>query len=267
MVANFFSWKSIKVLGKEWWFLLLVGLPQCLPPYTSHGYRLPEWGMVNAYILAHPIKASFLTGFYPLFQVIPLALLLAILLLGKKVNRLFSAYVAVMYVTVAFLQNVSISERYGLAVCTANVLTFLVLAGFWLRETISPQNDFSPRQPPAWRYGALLLAFLPFWGPVNPLTLGPDFNPMRILTSGSGLSFCLSTPLYLAILSLYFPHVNKPVFVATAFVGVMMGLGNLALEFVIYPSWWWIGVLHIPLFVISLYCLALALFAEFQLAK
>lgn len=47
-------------------------------------------------------------------------------------------------------------------------------------------------------------------------------------------------------------------FVATGFVGVMLGLGNLVLEFIIYPNWWWIGILHIPLFVISLYCLALA---------
>jgi hypothetical protein len=37
-----------------------------------------------------------------------------------------------------------------------------------------------------------------------------------------------------------------------------MGLGNFLLEFVIIPSYWWVGILHIPLFVISFYCLALS---------
>jgi hypothetical protein len=39
----------------------------------------------------------------------------------------------------------------------------------------------------------------------------------------------------------------------TAFVGLYMGLGNLLLEFVILPQWWWIGCLHFPLVILSAY--------------
>lgn len=144
MTRNLPSWKIIETVGKKWWFLLLILLPQIIPPYIAQGYNLSEWGMVNAYILVHPIKGGHFASFYPFFQVIPLALLLAILLMRKRVTRVFSAYVATTYVMVAFLQNVSISDRYGLAVCTANVITFLILAGFWFWETVSPQNDFTP---------------------------------------------------------------------------------------------------------------------------
>jgi hypothetical protein len=257
MTGKLLSWKLIEIVGKQWWFLPLIVLPQVIPPYTAQGYKLPEWGMVNAYILTHPIKGPF-SGFYPVFQIAPLVLLFAIFFVGKRVTRLFSAYVGLSYVAIAFLQSISITNKYGLAICTANLITFLILAGLWFWEAVSPKNEFESHQKPAWKYWAILLALLPFWRPVNPLTLMPDFNPVYILTSGSSLSFCLSTPLYLAILSLYFPQVNKTVFVATGFIGVMMGLGNMVLEFVIYPSWWWIGILHIPLFVISSYSVVLS---------
>lgn len=248
----------IEAAAKQWWFLLLILLLQLIPPYTSQGYPLHEWGNVNVYILTHPIKGDF-GPLYPLFQIIPLALLVALFFAGKRVTRVFSAWVALSYFIVAFLQSVSISDRYGFAVCTSNVLTFLVLAGLWTWEAASPKNQFDAPGGPMWRYWPIILALIAFWSPVNPITLTPDFNPTYLLTSGAGLSFCLSTPLYLAILTLYFPHVNKPVFVATGFVGVMMGLGNMLLEFVIYPAWWWIGVLHLPLLVISLYSVMLSL--------
>ncbi len=257
MIHKDLSWKVVAAAAKQWWFLLLFLLLQLIPPYTSQGYPLYEWGSVNAYILAHPIKGDF-GPLYPLFQIIPLTLFVALFFAGKKVTRLFSAWVALSYFIIAFLQSVSISDRYGLAVCTPNLFTFLILAGLWTWEAASPKNKFDTPGGPIWKYWPIILALLAFWRPANPITLTPDFNLTYLLTSGAGLSFCLSTPLYLAILTLYFPRVNKAVFIATGFVGVMMGLGNMLLEFVIYPAWWWIGVLHLPLLVISLHCVMLS---------
>ena len=257
MVKKSFIRKLSEEVKHQYWFLPLILLPQILPPYALHGYKLYEWGEVNAYILLHPIK-SYFTGLFPFFQIIPLFLLIAIPFARMRIARLFSVYVAISYTLIAFLQSISISDKYGFAVCTANVITFLILASLWLWESIFPKNEFGFQKIPAWKYSIILIALLPFWEPVNPFTLLPDFNPMYVFTSGAGLSFCLVTPLYLAILVLYFPHVNKTVFIATGLIGVVMGLGNLALEFVIYPSYWWIGILHIPLFIISAYSLAIS---------
>jgi hypothetical protein len=164
--------------------------------------------------------------------------------------------VTLSYVFSTFLQNVSISDKYGVAICLANIALFLALSSLWIWETVHPQNKFAPlKRPMIW---PILLALVAFWEPINPLTLRPDFNPVYILTSGAGLSFCMATPLYLAILARYFPQVNKPAFLATAFTGVMLSLGNVGLDFVIYPIYWWVGVLHIPLFVISAYSLWLS---------
>jgi hypothetical protein len=249
--------KIIKAVAPQWWFLLLILLPQFIPSYASHGYKLLEWGKVNSYILTHPIKPN-LTGLLPAFQIIPLILLVAIFLAGKRLTRIFSFYVALSYTLIAFLQSISISDRYGFAVLTANMITFLILAGLWLWETLFPKNVFDLQKKPAWKYWPILLALLAFWFPVNPHTLMPDFDPVYVLTSGTGLSFCMVTPLYLAILVIFFPHVNKPVLIATGLIGVVMSLGNFVLEFVMIPSYWWIGVLHFPLFILSSYSLVLS---------
>ena len=266
MEHRFFLWKIVGAVGRQWWFLILFLLPQVIPPFTTRGYELHEWRTVNAYILTHPIKYH-MAAFQPIFQIIPLVLLTAIFFAGKKVTRVFSAYVALTYFLVAFLQNTSISETYGFSVCIANVITFLALAGLWFWEAIFPKNNFEIRQKYASRYWAIPLALLAFWRPVNPMTLLPDFNPAYILTSGSGLSFCMSTPLILAILIIHFPQVNKTVFLSTGFIGVFMSLGNFILEFVIYPTYWWVGILHIPLFTLSMYSVVISFTDLVRLAR
>ena len=143
--------KLIKPVARAWWFLPLLLLPQLIPPYTSHGYPLRDWGMVNAYILTHPVKGYF-SGFYPVFQIIPLAFLAAIYIVGEKAARLFCVFVALSYGAIAVLQSVSISDRYGVSFFTANVITFLGIAGLWIEEAISPKNNFIVRKRPVWRY-------------------------------------------------------------------------------------------------------------------
>jgi len=251
--------RILDAVVQRWWFLLFFLLLQLLPPYSSQGYPLRDWGLVNAYILTHTIKTPF-AALYPVFQIIPLILIgMLFIMPGKAAVRIFSAYVAFSYAIIAFVQSVSISDRYGFSVCAASLITFLGLAGVWLWESIHSKKELFFRQkPPAWKYGLLLLALLPFWGPVNRITLLPDFNPVYLLTSGAGLSFCLVTPLYLAGLILFYPKLNRPGLVATSFVGVLMGLGNMVLEFAIYPAMWWIGVLHLPLLGISAICFALS---------
>jgi len=232
-------------------FLLLL-LLQLLPPYTSSGYHLSQWGMVNAYILTHTTKGRY-AAFFPLFQLLPLVFIFTLVLYGNRFAKAFFLFGAVSFVLMAFLQSISISKQFGLAVCIGNLVTTLAVSGFWFWEALKLRGDFTWHKPPIWKYWALPLALLAFWEPVHPITLLPDFQPFLFLTSGSGLAFCLVTPLYLAVLTLYFPRVHITVPLVTSFVGMMLGLGNLALEFILLPAYWWIGILHVPLLIISCY--------------
>ena len=249
--------RLVKELLHRWWFLVLVLFPQVIPPYTTKGYEFYDWGLVNAYILTHPIKSIF-SEYSLFFQVTPLLLIVLIFIAGRKMSRIFNAYVSICYFIIAFVQSISITDRYGFSVCTANLLSFMILARFWFYESLFPKSQLVIRKPISLQSILLLVSFIPFSCPINPITLLPDFNPLNIFTSGTGLSFCMVTPLFLSILILSFPSVNQTVFVATSFMGVIIGIGNMVLEFIIYPEYWWIGILHIPLFIISSYGLWLS---------
>lgn len=79
--------------------------------------------------------------------------------------------------------------------------------------------------------------------------MGPDFDPLLLLTSpGYGLSFCMTTPVILCLLTFFYPRVNE-------FVGIIYGLWNM-FSF-LDPRTQWLGVLHFPLLFISIYALVL----------
>jgi hypothetical protein len=103
------------------------------------------------------------------------------------------------------------------------------------------------------------LAFLAFWFPLNPESMKPDFNPSYIFTNSVGLAFCNMTPVYLAILTLYYPRINMVTLRITSLLGVIIGFFNLLVNFLIDPDvLWWFGVLHLPLVFISIYALILS---------
>jgi hypothetical protein len=65
---------------------------------------------------------------------------------------------------------------------------------------------------------------------------------------------------YLGILTIYHPRVNIATFRVTSIAGTVAGIMNILVNFFMAPSiYWWNGVLHIPLIVISIYGLILSL--------
>jgi Na+/proline symporter len=102
------------------------------------------------------------------------------------------------------------------------------------------------------------LAILAFWAPASRGR--PDFNPVYLVTNGAGLAFCMMTPVYVGLLTLYWPKVNIATLRVTSLVGLIIGLYNMHVNFFVRPSMlWWNGVLHIPLLTVSLYGLILSL--------
>ena len=235
---------------KRWWFFLLYILLQFIPPYTSKGYEPSETSFIISHILANSFMFS-CVQVYPIFKVAPILLIVSLLLLKNRVRRLFSLYAGVTYVLFAFLQSIAVTESYGIGVIMANLIMFLIVAAFWLWESVARENDFTARNQSLWRLCFISLAALAFWFPLNPDTLTPDFNPAYIFTNSAGLAFCMMTPVYLTILILYHPRINMAVLRVTSLTGILIGFYNM-LHF-LNPTGWWLGVLHIPLLATSLY--------------
>jgi len=244
---------------RRWWFFLLLGLIQFLiPPYVSKGFEWAQIGELTGHILQNSLMMGW-AGIYPLFQAMAMAFVLGILLFRNRIGKIFSVYAALSYLLFAVGQSISITEEYGTAVLTLNVVMFVFVASFWLWEAFLGRNDFSARSRPKWKYWVALPAFFAFWFPLNWNTLGPDFNPVYLVTSGSALTFCMMTPVFLAVLTIFHPHINLITLRVTALIGVIIGFYNMLSNFVLQPALlWWNGALHIPLVVLSVYGLILS---------
>jgi hypothetical protein len=248
---------KLERITRKWWFFAIFVLLQFIPPYASKGYKLEEWGNVISHALSRAIVYQH-PQIYPIFKVIPIILLIGIFVLRNKITRLFNIYASISYVLFAFGQSIAVTEKYGVAVCTINIVMFLVVAAFWAWEAIVLQNDFAPTKIPIWRYWVVPLAILAFWAPASRGR--PDFNPIGLFTNSAGLAFCMMTPVYVGLLILYWPKVNTAVLRVTSLVGLIIGLYNMHSNFIASPSArWWNGVLHLPLLIISLYGLIISL--------
>lgn len=229
---------------------LVILLLLCVPPYASNGYPMGEVLQLNVFILTHPIKNQLL-DIYPIFNGLVLLMLFLVLAFGKLVARVFSGYAGFSYILFALVQNISISERHGFAVCLSNVALFLLVSASWFYEAKVGENDFSSGVKMEWKSMLFLPALLAVWQPVDRVTMGPDFNQIFLISSGSGLTFCMMTTVYLSVLLYFFPRINKLTLRVTSMIGLLLGLGNLWLEWIYFPHLWWVGILHLPLVIMS----------------
>ncbi|MHC4460730.1 MAG: hypothetical protein ACYS6W_01725 [Planctomycetota bacterium] len=197
---------KLEQITRKWWFFGLFVLIQFFPPYASKGYNIEDWGKVIQHALGNAIVGQH-PEIYPVFQVIAILALIGILVFRNKFARIFGIYVAISYVLFTIGQSVAITDKYGVSICTINFVMFLIVAGFWAWEAVVLKNDYTFRKLPIWRYWVVPLAVLAFWYPSSRGR--PDFNPVHLITRGSGLAFCLMTPVYLSLLSLYWPRVNN----------------------------------------------------------
>jgi ABC-type proline/glycine betaine transport system permease subunit len=84
------------------------------------------------------------------------------------------------YVLFAFLQNIAVTEKYGLGIVTINFLMFLVVAALWFWEVHCQEERLYSTKTAIVEILGVPFAFLAFWYPVNMNTLRPDFNPLYL---------------------------------------------------------------------------------------
>jgi hypothetical protein len=187
------------------------------------------------------------------FHALTLALLVLIAYRPQKAGRVVAAYFGINYLIIAALQTNTITADYGFALQTGALVAGGLLGILWLVVAWRGTLDASFKDIPPWRWVLLPLALLVFWSPfaIEGSTVIPNFDPRMLLTSPDyGLTYCFMTPVFLFLLILFYPKVNDFAFRVTAFNGLIYGIFNLTHWF--SPDTVWMGVLHIPLLVISL---------------
>ena len=193
--------------------------------------------------------------FGPVFHVATLLIVALIVVFGDRMGRVLAAYMGLDYLVIAVVQSMGTTEKYGFVIQTGSLIASVLLGIAWIVVAVRGALEPSYKNVPLLRYLLLPLAILAFWAPYNS-EVQPYFNPTLLITSPDyGLTFCFSTAVFLFLLVLFYPRVDVFVYRITAFNGLLYGLFNMTHFF--NPQLVWMGVLHLPLLVISLCALLL----------
>jgi hypothetical protein len=249
--------KVLEAVSRRWWFSLLIFILLFIPSFTEKPHDSRDAAQVVIAVLSHA-QIYLLKAAFPLFKLLPLLLLVLLLVFKNRFSRLFSLYVSINFLLVAVLQNTAYTGQYGFTVLIGNVIYSLLIALSWLWESIIQKTDYSTVQTGFRRYWTIPLALLAFWFPIHPETLQPDFNPLYLITSEAGLTFCMLVPIYLTILLLYYPRVNPVTLRITSLAGFFIAIMNVVQFFILNKGLVWMGILHLPQFFIALYGLILS---------
>ncbi|MGD1992746.1 MAG: hypothetical protein PVI59_06100 [Anaerolineae bacterium] len=249
--------KRKELTERKWFYPLifvLLLIISMLPPITQVPYDPRDTQDVILSIMMVSILPYQSWGW--VFHVATLALIGLAILRPRVGGRALAAYFGVNYLLIAALQTNAVTESYGFAVQTGALVAATLLGLLWLWVAWRDQLQASFRDVPTWRWILLPLALLVFWSPISieGNVVAPNFDPLLLLTSVDyGLTYCFVTPVFLFLLILFYPQVNRFAFRVTAFNALLYGLLNLTHWF--SPDTRWMGVMHIPLLVVPLVAL------------
>ncbi len=242
------------ITNRKWFYPLIyvvLVIISMLPPITEIPYDPQDTQDVIRQILMVSIVPYQSWGW--VFHIATLALVALVVFRSDKSGQVLAAYFGINYLIIAALQTNALTEKYGFAVQTGATIATGLLGILWLVAAWRGELEASFEHVPRWRWLLLPFALLVFWSPIaiDGSAVVPDFNPMLLLTSPDyGLAYCFMTPVFLFLLILFYPKVNDFAFRVTAFNGLIYGIYNLTHWF--NPDMRWMGVMHIPLLVISL---------------
>jgi len=257
--------RALDYLAGRWWFYVLAFLIGFgfLPPYASKGYSWEEMGDVISEGLSHAVIYRLVDLVWPsvLLHILALAVIAAVVLWGEKASKAFDTWAFATYLAIAIGQGTGISDRYGLVVLTGNVVLGLLVAFSWGLECLEGRNKFRKEYFRPRRLWLVPLAAWAYWSPVQPFRLDPRY----LLVGYFGVAYCLTTPVVLALMALYYPGVNKTAMRLTAFLGLAFGVLNVS-----RPLWagptptaiWEGTILHLPLLITSVYALGITIGAS-----
>jgi hypothetical protein len=251
--------KLNKWTQRRWFYpvvFALLAIISMLPPITERPYDPRNTQEVVMSILRVSTTPYRAWGW--VFHVATLALIAWAVLRPHLAGRAMAAYFGVNYLLIAAAQTHAVTEAYGFALQTGALVSAVLLGALWLWVAWRDTLTASFRDVPTWRWTLLPLALLAFWVPVGMAgtRVVPTFDPLLLLTSVDyGLAFCFATPVFLFLLILFYPQVNAFAFRVTALNGLIYGLYNLTHWF--DPDRVWMGVMHLPLLILSLVALFL----------
>jgi len=263
MKANLADSKKNYSITAQWWFIALVPLIYFLAPPIIAKNRYPITDFAKSFDTIGYIAANNFTGYFakfsPIMNIIAILAIVSLFVFKNKFSKVFSIYIALLMIFYGITQNTSYTDKFGFGIITSSYIILPILSGVWIWEAFAGKSDFSIKPKiNFYTISAFCFALFAFWNPINSEAM-PDFNPLYLLTNGSNSMFCTMTPMILAVLFFFYPNINTVVLRVTGICGATIGLIQLIMHLGIFVKTnWWVGVLHIPVFLLSLVAVILS---------
>jgi len=111
-----------------------------LPPITSKPFTAQETPLVIRDVVVQTSVAYLWLS--PMVHVYTIVLLVVLYRYGKRWGRVADAYFGILFLFFAFGQHIAVTESYGLAVITGNLVMILIVGLFWMWEVFKPLNEY-----------------------------------------------------------------------------------------------------------------------------
>ncbi len=247
----------VKINLNKWWFFLVLLIIFFLPPLTEVPFDSRYTNRVVVEVLQNPFIYKF-EILYGLIKVIFLVLVTCLISSKFRVERAFNYFVVILLIGIALFQNSAITSSYGIAVLPGNLILMAIIAIFWFNQIHTAEGTKIKNRIGYSKYWLIGLALLAYWFPVDATGKYPNFTLNELLFNESMVTGCMLMPVILVVAILYFNKINLTTLKVTGFIGLLFGVINMIVWFILNRELWWMGVLHLPLLVISFYVFIMA---------
>ena len=117
--------------------LILVVLLICsfLPVFAASPFSQQDSSLVIKEVLMKTSVAYLWLS--PMVHVVTVVLLVALYLYGPRVGRVTDVFFAVLILFIAFSNHIAVTDTYGLAIVTGNLVPILIVGLFWFEKSIN----------------------------------------------------------------------------------------------------------------------------------
>ena len=244
-----------KFIYKKWFKILLVLVMFC-PLITEQKYNHQYTTNVIGSVLEHPYINNIGVGLI-ITKIILLVVCLLPLLMKEKSCKYILGYYGVILLFVGLFQNMSNTE-YGFTFIIGNMIVQYIVSICCFNDVIKSKSKISKEdlnKKALWIIPLMILAFLmPYIIENNKII--PSIS--TIFTNEAGVTYCMITPVIIGMLILFSKNIDKATINIISFVGLSFGIFNMMTWFGFNIKDWWMGILHLPLLIISIYGLKIS---------
>ncbi len=236
------------------WFKVILLAILFTPSYSELPYDPRYTTDLIAAVLSHPVivDAAFLL---PIAKLLLLLSVIVVFTASTRSSRAFFGYYALALAVTGIFQNMAHTQDYGFVWLIGNTVVMLIISVLCAWDAATGKSTFKRKSLNAkrlWVLAPMFLAFLMPYSVNKQGVMGPEFG-LSVLTNEAGVTYCMITPVVIGTMLVFWEGVHKPTLSIISFIGLGFGIMNMLTWFVFQNQNWWMGILHLPLVILSFY--------------